>query len=127
MGPSSCAVFTTKTAPVAPLFLPTMSLSKNEDTAVQTERLSSSDLDAEKAHATEHAERLSELADPDAGKSPSGLSHGCAYSTSCPSSIVATSAMLVWQVWKRTWTWAVMTTTTPRRSSSFRTRLPSRS
>merc|ERR1712230_161401 len=64
------AVFTTKTAPVAPLFLPTMSLSKNEDTAVQTERLSSSDLDAEKAHATEHAERLSELADPDAGKSP---------------------------------------------------------
>merc|ERR1712072_1258570 len=47
-----------------------MSLSKHEDTAVQMERVSSSDLDAEKAHATEHAERLSELADPDAGKSP---------------------------------------------------------
>ncbi|KAI7086206.1 hypothetical protein KC352_g40843, partial [Hortaea werneckii] len=47
-----------------------MSLSKHEDTAVQMERVSSSDLEAEKAHATEHAERLSELADPDAGKSP---------------------------------------------------------
>ncbi|RMZ32952.1 hypothetical protein D0859_02904 [Hortaea werneckii] len=47
-----------------------MSLFKHEDTAVQMERVSSSDLDAEKAHATEHAERLSELADPDAGKSP---------------------------------------------------------
>merc|ERR1712230_209402 len=68
--PSSCAVSITKAAPVAPLFVATMSLSKHEDTAVQMERLSSSDLDAEKAHATEHAERLSELADPDAGKSP---------------------------------------------------------
>lgn len=47
-----------------------MSLSKEVDTAVEMERVSSSDLDAEKAHATEHAERLSELADPDAGKTP---------------------------------------------------------
>merc|ERR1712070_928451 len=68
--PSSCAVSITKAGPVAPLFFATMSLFKHEDTAVQMERVSSSDLDAEKAHATEHAERLSELADPDAGKSP---------------------------------------------------------
>merc|ERR1711915_1160947 len=53
-----------------PCFSPIMSLSKEVDTAVEMERVSSSDLDAEKAHATEHAERLSELADPDAGKSP---------------------------------------------------------
>ena len=56
--------------PVSPCFPAIMSLSKEVDTAVEMERVSSSDLDAEKAHATEHAERLSELADPDAGKSP---------------------------------------------------------